>query len=262
MGHERLGILPKTKKWNAIVEQISNFENNTIQSKEIIESTLSNIQNQLSKLLNDKSIVESFKLLVLLSYSFHSEEYKNQVFETYNINISNNINLTDLSKILNGYLEDKYISLEYHNFAKNALLNSIFQWYNDNNIKNYSLFEDNEQNDIVWKNAGKGSGFCELSRLYFSNLTENYLNYFLERAASANIENISIREKFNFEIKKHIEEISKYAFESSKITQSFAAGWFNKNIKKAIPSTQSIKSFLDYALKKMREEFRREKSNL
>ncbi len=262
MGHERIGILPKTKKWNAIVEQISNFGNNSIQATEIIENTLSNIQNQLSKLLNDKSIFESFKLLVLLSYSFHSDEYKNQILETYNINFNNNINLTDLSKILNNYLENKYISLEYHNFAKNALLNTIFKWYEDNNIKNYSLFEDNNQNESVWRNAGEGSGFCELSRLYFSNLTENYLKYFLERAASANIENISTREKFNSEIKKHIDEISKYAFETSKITQSFAAGWFNKNIKKTLPSTQGIKAFLNFAFKKMREEFRREKSNI
>ena len=87
------------------------------------------------------------------------------------------------------------------------------------------------------------------------------MKYFLEREASAVITNISERKKFNEELEKHINQISKHAFETSKITQSFAAGWFNKNVKESYPEEKEIKGFLSYALGKMKGELLQEEYN-
>ncbi len=90
-----------------------------------------------------------------------------------------------------------------------------------------------------------------MGRMFFAKITERYLNYFLDRGASVAIDNLSTRENFSKQLAKH-------TFETAKITQSFAAGWFNKNAKDKMPEESNIKSFLTLAFSKMSEELRRE----
>jgi hypothetical protein len=52
--------------------------------------------------------------------------------------------------------------------------------------------------------------------------------------------------------------IADHAFETSKIMQSFAAGWFNKHAAASPPSQVEVTNFLRTSFGKMREEFRRE----
>jgi hypothetical protein len=84
------------------------------------------------------------------------------------------------------------------------------------------------------------------------------LNYFLDRVTSATFKNIQQREQFHHEIHDHIDDISKHAFETAKITQSFAAGWFNKHTREKIPDSKEIEGFLSIAFGKLRDELRRE----
>ena len=63
--------------------------------------------------------------------------------------------------------------------------------------------------------------------------------------------------KFKQELEKYVEGISLHAFETAKITQSFAAGWFNKHSKEGVPSEKEIEGFLSIALGKMRDELQR-----
>ncbi|MCZ7641337.1 MAG: hypothetical protein M5U12_37945 [Verrucomicrobia bacterium] len=109
-----------------------------------------------------------------------------------------------------------------------------------------------------WRPLGHGSGFCELSRLFFGKLTERYLNYFLERAASVTCPSLEHREQFQDGIRSHVDAVSKQAFETAKITQSFAAGWFNGHARDRVPTEREIEGFLSVAFGKMRDELRRE----
>ena len=96
------------------------------------------------------------------------------------------------------------------------------------------------------------------SRLFFSKFTERYLNYFLEREASASMASVSERDRLASQLSEHIDGVSKFAFETSRITQSFAAGWFNNYARDRYPSKDESRSFLNVAIGKMREELRRE----
>ena len=63
---------------------------------------------------------------------------------------------------------------------------------------------------------------------------------------------------FRQQLQKHLGDVSKHSFETAKITQSFAAGWFNKNAAKDQPSIAQLRHFLSYAFEKLREDLRRE----
>ena len=50
MGHERIGLLPKSKKWRDIINLLSDFQGDPESVKEIAARTLSNVQNKLSNI--------------------------------------------------------------------------------------------------------------------------------------------------------------------------------------------------------------------
>ena len=64
--------------------------------------------------------------------------------------------------------------------------------------------------------------------------------------------------QFNQQLSSQSKAIADHAFEISKLTESFAAGWYNKNVSDSLPSEKQIEGFLKISFGKLREEFRRE----
>ena len=59
-------------------------------------------------------------------------------------------------------------------------------------------------------------------------------------------------------LEEHIDAVSDHAFETARIAQSFAAGWYNNHAREEMPSNAEIEQFLDRAFSKIREELMRE----
>ena len=65
MGHERVGILPKTKRWRTIVNDMSSFPASDNNVPVIARQTLRNVQNRFVDIERDKGVQAAFKFLVL-----------------------------------------------------------------------------------------------------------------------------------------------------------------------------------------------------
>lgn len=257
MGHERVGILPKTKRWTTVISGMASFSASENNIPKIAQQTLKNVQSRFEDIERDKGVQAAFQFLVLLSVS---AKYQNpaEFLASQGVKLSENITPLQIAKAVTQWVSKQSESNEYASFAQSAAIDAIGEWYQKNQTFQGNLFAGDKDQFEVWRKSADGSGFCELSRLYFSKFTERYLRYFLERAASSSMNSIDTRNSFNTELQKHLSDISKHAFETSKITQSFAAGWFNKNVKDTLPSTRKIQSFLNIAFKKMKGELLRE----
>lgn len=260
MGHERVGILPKTKRWTTVVSGMSSFSASENNVPEIARQTLKNVQNRFEDIERDKGVQAAFQFLVILSVSAKHQS-PSEFLSFQGINLSKNITPLQIAKALTDWVSRQSESNEYASFARSAAIDAISEWYQKNQSFQENLFTGDKDQFEVWRKSADGSGFCELSRLYFSKFTERYLKYFLERAASASMDSIDTRNRFNVELEKHMADISKHAFETSKITQSFAAGWFNKNTKDEVPSARKIQGFLNIAFSKLKGELLREENN-
>ena len=73
MGHERVGFLPQTKKWIAIVEGIGGFAANPNSISEIAVATTKNVRSRFNIISNDGGVVSAFKYLVILSFATKQE---------------------------------------------------------------------------------------------------------------------------------------------------------------------------------------------
>ena len=156
------------------------------------------------------------------------------------------------AKAVSAWIDPQRNSFEYSEIAQRAAGDAISNWYRENQLTTESLFKSLEDPFEVWRKAGDGAGFCKLSRLFFAKFTQRYLSYFLDREASAALGD------FGQQLERHIDAVSLHAFEMAEITQSFAAGWFNKHATEGVPSDEDIQIFLSIALGKMRDELQQE----
>jgi hypothetical protein len=252
MGHERIGFLPKSQSWRHIVDQLSNFNNSDADVSQIANLTLNNIRTTYDEMSNDDSVIKAIQYLAILTASANDT---NQIdfLNNNGITINKEISLFSLIRSAKEFVKTENGSLESNKIAVDALLNAITTYESNNQNNQLLLF--NEQSSSIWTNTGTGAAFCDLARAFFSSFTDRYLKYYLDRAASSAINDYNLIESFS---NKLSEQISKHAFETSKIMQSYAAGWFNVHSKENLPGMDEIKSFLKLTFTKLREEFRRE----
>lgn len=257
MGHKRYGYLRKTKAWRFIVNELGGFALGTTEVSSIAQKTLQNVQGKYSNLQNDPSIGAAFEFLVHVSVAFQKNDPLKYLTEKKILD-KEELSLIKLARGATKYKNDEVVSHEYQTFARQAAIDAINNWYKANIERGRSLFSEGIDSQAVFHKAANGSGFCELSRLYFSKLTERYLKYFLEREAATKITNVNERDRFSKELEEQVNQISQHAFETAKITESFAAGWYNKNVKGDFPEENEIKHFLNTSFGKMKSELLRE----
>lgn len=256
MGHERIGILPKTKHWFDLVKHISEIKGDDIllSTQVAARITIENVRKRFLFMHKDYGIKAAFGYLVALSSTHLPLSHG---LSSPDIRLEENPSEIQIARDLNNWVRDHSDSTEYAEMACKAGGDTIKEWSRFL-TKQSPLFKEDSQAKLIWAKSSDARGFCQLARIFFARLTERYLRYFLERAASAEISSLKTRQQFKISIHNHVELVSRHAFETSKITESFAAGWFNKYARYSRPSDRAIESFLCIAFGKIQEELKRE----
>lgn len=252
MGHERLGMLPKSRRWRDIVQKLAHLYDSDTNPSNIARDTIRNVRSNLRGIENDPGVLAAFKFLVLISNSAASKKFVDAMAQ-HNVQLPTNPTLISIAKELRRWVDPRQESLEYGQLATASASDALKIWYEQNKGQQ-DLFESFDSSLRVWRKSGTEKAFCEISRIYFAKFVERYLNYFLEREASAAFPDFSQRDQFSVDVQEYVNQASKHAFETAKITESFAAGWYKKNAQESMPTDKSIKSFLHTAFHKLRDE--------
>lgn len=251
MGHERTGTLPKTQRWTEVVRQIAEFGGAETQSLQIANDSLENVRGRFESVQRDPAVQAAFKFLTSLGAASQPEQGASAQSQETRTPFT-------LARELSRAVEQSGGAPEYAAIATPAARDAIAQWYASNRDEP-SLFGSAEQNADIWRKTATGAGFCEVARLFFAKFTERYLNYFLEREASAACRTIEDRDLLTTQLREHVDSVSRHAFETAKIAQSFAAGWYNRHALDRVPTDREVEGFLAIAFGKLREDLRRER---
>jgi hypothetical protein len=257
MGHERIALPPKSQRWTSLADQICGFYSADFPVDEIAAHTLENVRTRYERLCKDDAVKAVFSYMIKLARASGTDDPQKALHNS-GISFAGNPSLISLVNSLKSQVPHDAVASEYGQLAIAAASDALGGWYRDHSAQQLDLFKSPDPFFGKWQALANGSGFCELSRLFFGKLTERYLNYFLERSASAACPSLEHRELFRQGIRHYLSDVSLHAFESAKITQSFAAGWYNKHAIKQEPSEKEVEGFLSVAFGKMREELRRE----
>lgn len=253
MGHERVGTLPKSKRWRQIVVGIGAFGSGEVDAPEIARKTLLNVSQKYAGLQNDRGVVAAFEFLLALAVATRQENPR-QFLRNLGVELPGSPTPLALAKQLRAWVGPRSSSLEYRDLAQAAATDAIAEWSNRHKPDQMSLPEFHDNGLSAWRGAGTGAGFCEIARSFFASLTTRYLFYFLDREASSVLARVATRDRFSLDLEQHVQDISQHAFETARITQSFAAGWYNTHAAADLPSTGETRAFLAIALGKMRDE--------
>jgi hypothetical protein len=258
VGHERVGLLPKTERWRDLVEKITVVRDEADVS-DLASRTTDLLRIQLRNVQSDIGVQSAFRYLVLLGLAASDPQRAREELAANGINVPESPTPLDLVKGLRDWIAERGGDTEYGDLATRAAGDAVCSWFDNNRTGQRALFERYENAFEIWHGAANGSGFCELARVFFARFTERHLNYYLEREASASAPSLEAREALKERLKAHVDRISRHAFETAKITQSFAAGWFNKRLAEGEVKEEEVAAFLRIAFGKVRDELLRER---
>ena len=258
MGHERVGALPRTKRWSEVVNSIAAAAAVDGDVRALANLTLENVRSRLRAMQGDAGVLAAFEFLLGLAMSA-SPRLERESLGHLAVDLESNPSPLRIAAILGQHIEERRESLEYAELARKAAVDTVALWTQEQ-TRQLSLTGEHERAVEVWARASDGSGFCEVSRIFFARLVERYLNYFLSREASSQVDGIEARERLASRLQDHVNGVSHHAFETARITQSFAAGWFNAHARDRVPTASETSGFLAVALGKLHEELLREES--
>lgn len=241
-----------TRRWQAIVGQIATADTPESTAK-LATGVLNNIQKRYERLAMDRGVQAAFGFLVALAAT-RAVECEGNIADGL-VTLESDPSAFDLTRALSTWVDHHQGSLEYAQLAKSAAADAIAIWLAEQGAQTELFTPSNK-----WHKASSAAGFCEIARLFFAQFTYRYLSYFLDRAASSEIFNIEAREALQNRLQAHVSEVWRYSFETTRIMQSYAAGWYNNHARESLPSAAAIRAFLTRAFAKVSEELRREVS--
>jgi hypothetical protein len=255
MGHVRTGFLPHTRQWNAIVGQLSQFGGDVGVVPQIANDTLSAIKTTYAAMPFDESVQKAVAFLATLVFSAKQAD-QIAYLKANGYAVDDKLSLFSLISSAQRLIKTETGSLEINKIAKDAAMQAVIIYHDTHQNNQLTLWGGESESPI--QSAGSGAAFCEMARSFFATFTDRQIKYYVERAAASTINDYGELSKFTTALSVQSNAIADHAFETSKIMQSFAAGWFNKHAVTAPPSETDVTNFLRISFEKMREEFRRE----
>lgn len=257
MGHVRIGFLPQTRQWKAIVEQLTSYDNDEATVAVIADRTLDAVRKEFNGLQYDESVIKAIEYLANIVVSSRQADQV-AFLQQKGYQVGDDLSLFELTACAQHLIRTDDGSLETNKLARDAAVKAVMDFYQQHSDNQLSLFQT-EKNPF--KDRGSGREFCELARYFFAAFTEKQIRYYIDREASSVIDDYGKYIQFSDSLSKHSLDITEHAFEISKIMQSFAAGWFNKYALDRTPTGASVTDFLKISFGKVREELRLEAMN-
>src|SRR5437868_5722670 len=138
MGHERVGILPKTRKWREILKEISAIGEADVDIAGIVKQTTDNVRHRLAEIERDASLLAAFKFLVVLTVASRASS---PVAALNNLGVEATAPTPImLAKALQEWMPARAQSLEYSRMAQSAAMDAIAAWTSEHSKPEENLF--------------------------------------------------------------------------------------------------------------------------
>jgi hypothetical protein len=257
MGHLRLGYLPKSLKWNKLVGLL---EENPDDSKAIASATLSASRKELDRLKSDRSIGYCFWLLTRITWYARQQDFLHRL-QNLGIRVTSNDNAFNFISAVSDHARKTCDSFTSPSVFREMAFIALKQTLSETTLASAnSLFGNSIINvQEACRTYSSRKQFGNLSRLYFSIFLIRFLSYFIDKELSDhigpgnNIETIEEVAEFN-------KSLNTYAWQSSKIMEEFAAGWYSKKNweNEGDITLEDAQKFVAIALQKLNMEVGRE----
>lgn len=254
MGHIRLGTLPDTKKWRAVVQMIDGGAD----LLDIADGAARAAERDLARMPDDPLFQFVLQILVVAPLEARTPQYTdylNELGVTEAETESVGSFLAALGRAIDRKASEIGRTSDAGEMAKAALLESLSVHLRDRLPTLFDPTAAEVRNALA--SFANGQNFAVLARDYFARLTYRSLDYFLSREL-ANHTGEGKRFASDASRTAFQHDLAKHTFEASKIVEAFAGGWYGKTVWQTQSlDAKAIDGFSRYALRKMRSELGR-----
>ena len=254
MGHIRLGILPKTRKWQQVVDLLrlgTDLETVAGAAAEAAETSLQNASL-------DPAFLHAFWLLTQIPLAARGPAFGDDL-RRLGLQVPDEPGLMDVTGAFMGAVDhharERGGRTDLGEMAQMAAVESLTA---ATAPALPSLFgpEPLDVQRAMGRLAG-GDRFSALARDFFARLTRRSLDYYLSRELS---NHIGAGERFRDDAarSRFDEALDRHCRETARIVEEVAGGWYGKNVYQGAGLTpDAVHRFAPFAFKKIRNELRK-----
>ena len=269
MGHTRLGILPKTRKWNELLKHIarprlaadlSDTAANDINA--IAAQTLGASQKALAKVAQDPGVGYAFYLLTQVALASRTSDWETALIQ-HGIRLSSDSTVFDLTVEVQSAI-DRYLfgketgATDLSEMAQQSAGEALLSLAG---LQTANLFGGSSP-DVkkAIRSLSTKTGFGKLGQKFFGRFVARFLNFYLSRATaatlgSAGMQSLGDISEFNKSLELHCQE-------SARIVRDFCGDWYSKTeYEKGIDLNDASK-FVAVAVKKLGKELKQQRAEL
>jgi hypothetical protein len=254
MGHIRLGTLPKTQKWNQVVNLIADGTD----VEGIAAASAVAAESGLERASQDEGLAHAFWLLTQIPQAARTANFSDRL-RVLGIDVSHEPTLLE---IVAGFT--RAVDSHVRQGGKRTDLGEMAQLAGSETLASLggrelpSLFGPTATDvQLALAKLGTSARFSTVARDFFSRLTSRSLGYFLSRELSKHVgpnkrfAAVGEHSDFNAALDLHCRE-------ASRIIKEFSGGWYGKTLQQEKAITQDeARKFAHVAFKKLRAELRK-----
>jgi hypothetical protein len=239
LGHNLLGVLPRTKRWVDVVEYLDNGAS----TADVVGASMRAAERQFLQASDDPVFVEAVRVLLNVPLAGRADNFGQALRDT-NIPVQGEPELLDLLAAMTSRLDEVRSEApnvsDMGDLAGRALIATFSRAIGD-------------ARQLSWSR-----GVSELSRQFFSELMSGTLSYWLDRTLATHVGSglrfADAAERGSFDV-----ELRDYTSSMTRIIQEFSGGWYGKTLhNKGGFGSRDAAIFGAVALKKIVSELRRD----
>lgn len=261
MGHIRLGAIPKTRPWAAVVKAVVSSGGSGLgplhedQSRiaSIAASTLTAARGGIAQVMSDAGLRYTFFLLTQVALASRSEDWQKEL-SNLGIRLSPDADLFEfageIQNRIDDYLRANSRITDVSEMAQKAAGQALAKVAG---AESQSLFGDSggELQHAVRRVSTK-AGFADLGQAFFGQFMMHFLNFYLSRITAnevgkGSLPNLASISKFN-------EELSLHCHQSARIVHDFCGEWYSKTVWEGGIDQSNTAGFIATAIKKLEAE--------
>jgi len=262
MGHQRLGDIPKSRKWSAVVAAVAAGPagGGTLPAdvEDLADRTLDAAEVGLTRCVDDPGLRYTFYLLTQIALAARERDWSERLARL-GIRASEHSSLYDLTAGLQAAI-DEYVwrhggASDVSEMAQQAAGDAISRLAGP---ATRTLFGD--RGEVVQeavRNLSTKVGFARLGQQFFGCFLTRFLNFYLSRVTAgrvgdATLPTVGSLSGFNDALDAHCRQ-------SAQILHDFCGEWFSKTEYERGIDLQNATGFLAVALRKLQAELGKQK---
>ncbi len=248
MGHQRLGRLPRSRKWQQVIKLIAGGAD----VQDIAAATSIAAESSMIDAANDPTVKQAFWLITQIPLAARKENFAIEL-QKLGLRVGQYPTLMEVTTAMTEAI-DRQVVVGRTDLGEMAQLSASESL---NAVAGRELPDllgsspDNAKSALA--GLGTAKQFAVLARDFFARLARRQLNYFVSRELP---QHVGINSRFHTirEHREFEEALDQHCREASRIIKEFSGEWFSKHIYMGGINENKAGRFAHVAFKKIREE--------